>query len=284
MFLKKIILIFLSFLIFNFCFSFYAILETNLVKEGGVLKIKVGNYSELKAADIIFMDKKYPIFFVGYNYREREYVYNTIIPVPLDTKPGKQKLEIKCLFESDEQHYHKEKITIKSMAKEKGIVNTGGKLKSETLTDLQKENRIINKLQDKLTTIKYDLPFIMPVNDPVISSNFGKTRKYDEINIGWRHKGIDISAPVGTKIRVANHGRVVAAFAGKAYGNTVIIDHGGGIYSFYFHMDDVYVRTDDKVFKGDIIGTVGNTGVSTGPHLHFQINVFKVPVNPYELM
>jgi murein DD-endopeptidase MepM/ murein hydrolase activator NlpD len=49
-------------------------------------------------------------------------------------------------------------------------------------------------------------------------------------------------------------------------------------------MQNVYVRTNDRVFKGDIIGTVGNTGLSTGPHLHFQINIFKVPVNPYEMM
>jgi murein DD-endopeptidase MepM/ murein hydrolase activator NlpD len=282
--LKKFIYIIFFVFLSKLCFPFYAILESNTVREGGVLKIKIGNYSELKAADIIFMDKKYPIFFIGYNFRDREYVYNTIIPVPLDTKSGRKNLEIKCLFKSEEENYHNEKIVIKSLAKEKGKVNTGGKLKDKIVSDLQKENRIISKLQEKYTTIKYDLPFMMPVNDPVISSSFGKTRKYDEINSSWRHKGIDISAPLGTKVRAANHGRVVAAYAFKAYGNSVIIDHGGGIYSLYFHMDDVYVRVDDKVFKGDIIGTVGNTGISTGPHLHFQINVFKVPVNPYELM
>lgn len=281
---KKFFYIIFLVLLSKLCFSFYAILESNTVREGGVLKIKIGNYNELKAADIIFMNKKYPIFFIGYDFRNREYVYNTIIPVPLDTKAGKKNLEIKCLFKSEEEYYHKEKIVIKSLAKEKGKINTGGKLKNEIVSDLQKENRIISKLQEKYTTIKYDLPFMMPINNPVISSSFGKTRKYDEINSSWRHKGIDISAPIGTKVRAANHGRVVAAYAFKAYGNSVIIDHGGGIYSLYFHMDDVYVRVDDKVFKGDIIGTVGNTGISTGPHLHFQINVFKVPVNPYELM
>ncbi len=285
--LKKIFYFVFFILIFNFCFSFYVILESNTVREGGVLKIKIGNYSELKAADIIFNDKKYPIFFIGYNYREREFVYNTIIPVALDTKAGRKNLEIQCLFDSDEKKYHKEKITIKPLFKEKGKtakINTGGRLKEDTLSELQKENILISKFQEKYTTIKYDLPFMMPVNDPVISSSFGKTRKYDEINTSWRHKGIDIATSPGTKIRAANHGRVVAAYAFKAYGNTVIIDHGGGIYSLYFHMQDVYVRTDDKVFKGDIIGTVGNTGISTGPHLHFQINIFKVPVNPYELM
>ncbi|MCX8092913.1 MAG: M23 family metallopeptidase [Candidatus Goldbacteria bacterium] len=287
--LKKIFYLIIFIFVTKFCFSFYAILESNIVREGGVLKIKIGNYSELKAADIIFNNQKYPIFFVGYNYREREYVYNTIIPVPLDTKTGKKNLEIKCLFESDEEKYHKERIIIKPLFKEKDKltrINTKGKIQGDTLSELQRENKIISKFQEKYTTIKYDLPFMMPISEiePVISSNFGKTRKYDEANISWRHKGIDIAAPAGTKVRAANHGRVVAAYAFKAYGNTVIIDHGGGIYSLYLHMDDVYVRTDDKVFKGDIIGTVGNTGISTGPHLHFQINIFKVPVNPYELM
>lgn len=284
MHLKKIIFIITLIFFIKLSFPFYTILESNTVKEGGILKIKIGNYSELKAADIIFMDKKRPVFFVGYNYRERKYVYNTIIPVPLDTKPGRKNLIIKCLFKNEEENFYKEKIIIKSLGKEYAKINTGCNLKNETLTELQKENKIINKFQEKLTTIKYDLPFIMPINDPVITSIFGKTRKYDEINASWRHKGIDIGASLGTKIRAANHGRVVAAYAFKAYGNTVIIDHGAGIYSLYLHMNDVYVRTDDKVFKGDIIGTVGNTGISTGPHLHFQINIFKVPVNPFELM
>lgn len=287
MLLKKLIYLLLFFFYLDSLYSFYVILESNTVKEGGVLKIKIGNYSEIKAADIIFMDRKYPVFFVGYNYRERQYVYNTLLPVPLDTKIGKKNLVIKCLFESDEINQHNEKITIKSLLKGNdkiSRINTGGKIKEETLYELKKESKLLTKFQEKHTTIKYTLPFIMPVSNPVISSTFGKTRKYDEVNVSWRHKGVDIAAPVGTKIRSANHGKVIAAYAFKVYGNTVVIDHGGGIYSLYFHMNDVYVRTDDKVFKGDIIGTVGNTGISTGPHLHFQINIFKVPVNPYDLM
>ncbi|HPD18205.1 MAG TPA: hypothetical protein PLF61_00935, partial [Candidatus Goldiibacteriota bacterium] len=123
MHLKKTVFTIIFVFVVNFCFSFYAILESNTVREGGVIKIKTGNYSELKAVDVIFMKKKYPVFFVGYDYREREYVYRTIIPIPLDTKAGKENLEIKCLSGKDE-YYHKEKIIIKSMTKEKGRVNT----------------------------------------------------------------------------------------------------------------------------------------------------------------
>jgi len=106
-----------------------------------------------------------------------------------------------------------------------------------------------------------------------ISSSFGKRG-------GEYHTGLDISSSRGTPIHVSNSGTV--SFAGRSggYGNLVIVDHGGGITTYYAHTDSYSVKAGDAVEKGDVIAKVGSTGRSTGPHLHFEIRIGGTPQNP----
>lgn len=99
---------------------------------------------------------------------------------------------------------------------------------------------------------------------------------------GVRHNGIDIAAPIGTDIRAADGGRVIFSGWKGSFGNLIIIDHGEGFESYYGHNSENLVKTGDSVFKGQLIGRVGNTGYSTGPHVHFEIRKFGVPVNPQD--
>ncbi|MBN4069545.1 M23 family metallopeptidase, partial [bacterium AH-315-G05] len=97
---------------------------------------------------------------------------------------------------------------------------------------------------------------------------------------GRRHEGIDIAAPIGTPIIAADGG--VVTFAGRrgAYGKLVIINHENGFQTYYAHCNGFNVKVGERVHKGQKIATVGNTGRSTGPHVHFEVRKNGVPVNP----
>ncbi|MEW6661405.1 MAG: M23 family metallopeptidase [Bacillota bacterium] len=121
--------------------------------------------------------------------------------------------------------------------------------------------------------------FLMPVEGR-ISTEFGVIRYINNVESG-RHSGIDIAAPTGTPIKATNRGLVTLSKSLNVVGKTVIIDHGLNLYSAYSHLDRLLVEKGTLVEKGDIIGEVGSTGFSTGPHLHWTISVGPVFVNPW---
>ena len=94
------------------------------------------------------------------------------------------------------------------------------------------------------------------------------------------HTGVDIAAPMGTPIRACKAGRVVIAGWQGGYGNAVVLDHGGGMGTLYGHQSSMAVSVGQTVASGQVIGYVGSTGNSTGPHLHFEVRIGGTPVNP----
>ncbi|MFA0757566.1 MAG: hypothetical protein KEFWMYNX_000143 [Candidatus Fervidibacter sp.] len=121
-------------------------------------------------------------------------------------------------------------------------------------------------------------PFLRPVSGSIVSG-FGYRRH--PILGGVRfHCGVDIAAPFGTTIRAAADGVVVFAGWRRAYGNTVIIDHGNGLATLYAHCSELLVSEGAVVRQGQPIARVGSTGLATGPHLHFEVRRYGEPVNP----
>lgn len=118
-------------------------------------------------------------------------------------------------------------------------------------------------------------PFITPVEGR-ISTEFGEMRYVNDALTSYRHSGTDYAVPKGTPVKAPNNGRVTLSMFLTLTGNTVVIDHGLGLFSVYFHMDSLSVEQDQMVTKGDTIGTVGSTGFSTGPHLHYTTSIGKV--------
>lgn len=140
---------------------------------------------------------------------------------------------------------------------------------------------LVKKVDDYLRTIKY-----MPLGRPVegqISSKFGT--RVDPMN-GKKsiHEGVDIKSKRGEKIRATADGVVKKAFKNGGYGNYVEIDHGNGYVTAFAHMQKHLVRKGDKVKRGQAIGTIGSSGRSTGPHLHYEIRLHKKPVSPDKFM
>jgi len=121
-------------------------------------------------------------------------------------------------------------------------------------------------------------PFLLPVQGP-ITGVYGAGRSYNGGPVTDYHRGTDITAEAGTPVVAANTGRV--AFAGdlSVRGRSVILDHGAGVFSAYHHLTEVAVVPGQLVTKGDLVGTVGQTGLAEGPHLHWEIVVRGVEVD-----
>jgi len=120
-------------------------------------------------------------------------------------------------------------------------------------------------------------PFL-PLNAPV-SSAFG-VRKDPFTGTQRFHKGVDLAAPAGTPVVAALPGKVVSAGYESGYGNTVLVEHDGGLQTRYGHLASVNVKAGDIVTSDDMLGKVGSTGRSTGAHLHFEVIRMGTPVDP----
>ncbi len=122
-----------------------------------------------------------------------------------------------------------------------------------------------------------EVPYLkFPVSGGELSSPFGYRR-------GVFHKGLDVAAPVGTPVTACADGKVI--FTGtrkkfRSYGNICLLDHGNGVYTQYAHLNDIKVKKGAKIRQGQRIGSVGNTGRSTGPHLHLEVRVKNNLYNP----
>ena len=117
--------------------------------------------------------------------------------------------------------------------------------------------------------------FIKPVKDGITSSYFG-----DVVDRNACHKGHDWAVPVGTKVYGAEAGIVELAYYSESYGYNVLINHGDLVETRYAHMSELNVEKGQKVSRGQVIGLSGNTGDSTGPHLHFEVIINGKKVNP----
>ena len=188
------------------------------------------------------------------------------------------------------QNGKKEKIVKKVLKREYNIQRIDGLEESKVTPPesvykrIKEENNKIGKAR----AINSDLPFfknqfIMPVKG-IISGVYGSQRILNG-KPKWPHYGIDIAAKKGTMIKSSGSGTVTMAEDDLYYtGGTIIMDHGHGISTIYSHLESIMVSVGDKINQGDIIGTVGSTGRSTGPHLDFRINWFQTRLDPMSVL
>ncbi len=98
------------------------------------------------------------------------------------------------------------------------------------------------------------------------------------------HPGVDIADPIGTDVVATGDGLVIQAEPDAGYGRSILIDHGDGITTRYAHLSRIFVVVGEDVTQGEIIGAIGSTGRSTGPHLHYEVRIHGVPVNPFRFL
>ena len=139
--------------------------------------------------------------------------------------------------------------------------------------------RTLERFLGRASRVLASLPSRWPVRGPV-NSDFGQRRSPWAPNSEF-HSGIDIGAPVGTPVKAPAPGVVVFAGQHAEYGITLVIDHGNDTKSLYGHLSRLNVALDQTVRRGDTVALTGNTGRSSGPHLHYEIQVKGQPMNPH---
>ena len=116
-----------------------------------------------------------------------------------------------------------------------------------------------------------------------VGSSFGE--RQDPINgEGAFHSGIDIEAPTGTPVRASADGDVASAEMANGYGREIVLNHGHDVDTIYGHLSAIAVIQGQHVSRGQVIGYVGQSGRATGPHLHYEVRVHNVPVNPHKYL
>ena len=123
------------------------------------------------------------------------------------------------------------------------------------------------------------IPSRMPVNGAALTSGYGM-RVHPVLGGRRQHKGIDLAEPVGSPVYATADGMVSRADWFSSYGLFISLEHGGNIQTRYGHLSRLNVAAGQSVHKGDLIGYVGTTGRSTGPHLHYEVRIAGVAVNP----
>ena len=130
---------------------------------------------------------------------------------------------------------------------------------------------------------RVSVPSRMPLDDTRLTSDYGM-RTHPVLGGRRSHKGVDLSAPTGTPIYATADGYISKAEWFSSYGKYVSIEHGANLQTRFAHMSDIAVTAGTRVKKGDIIGYVGSTGRSTGPHLHYEVRIDGKAVNPVPYM
>ena len=157
-------------------------------------------------------------------------------------------------------------------------------VRSETVTNQDASIQYSNMLEEAYASWipqrYYDDCFTQPI-DGTVTTQFGLYRYTNDYPTPSRHAGVDIANAEGTPIKAAANGKAIVARWLTTTGYTIVIDHGYGVKTFYYHMSEIMIEEGSFVYEGDYIGKVGMTGYATGPHLHFNLMVGENSIDPW---
>lgn len=176
----------------------------------------------------------------------------------------------KIVFKIEQGDYKKEKVVV-----DKSKIKPPKEVEKRIKKEFEEASLLYAKTTKKFL---FKDKFIRPM-DSTITSEFGNARVFNGLLKSY-HSGVDFRAAVGSKVVASNDGIVVLAKERYYAGKSVVIDHGGGIYSQYYHLSKIKTKLGKKVKRGEVIGLSGATGRVSGAHLHFGITINGVSVNP----
>ena len=250
------------------------------VKPGGICLVRISGPASLKSVEGEFRGEKFPL-----PVNERNGKYEGLLGIDLNTRPGKYEVGIAWIHgergvrKTISLKVEKVDFPIQHLRLPRSMVD----LNSE---DAARVNREEKRLKDLFRTSReqryWKGAFLRPVPGE-ITTPFGLRRR-----INGRpknpHTGIDLRGEEGAPVLASNDGVVVLAEELFFAGNSILIDHGWGVYSMYFHLSKTLAGEGEILEKGAVLGRVGSTGRSSGPHLHFGVVIRGARVDPLALL
>ena len=202
--------------------------------------------------------------------------YYLLYGIPYNTKIGAHTVEVTA---NNKKRFIR--MNLKSKKFDTQYIKIANKYISpstNTLSRIEKERANISRAKEMWLNSNPDIKFIKPV-DGITTGTYGTKRFYNNEE-GNYHNGLDIAAPTGTHILSPSSGKVILTGDYYYNGKFIYLDHGKGLKSIFIHLDKILVETGQIITKGEVIGKVGNSGASAGPHLHWSVMLNKTYIDP----
>jgi murein DD-endopeptidase MepM/ murein hydrolase activator NlpD len=212
--------------------------------------------------------------------------YTALIGTDLEAKPGPAIINVTTTSQTGARHETRITLKIKTKPFKKESFSVPAEFEQlgpEVLERIKKDQEQFSRaFMSSAPERLWEAPFLLPVPGD-ITSPFGYRRVINGTSRA-PHTGVDLKAAMGSEVFASNHGRVVLLGDFFFSGNSVVLDHGGGLYTVYFHLSELKVATRSSVRKGEVIGLAGMTGRVTGPHLHWGARLNGARIDPFELI
>jgi len=251
------------------------IISPTFAYQGKVIKVEIVSAEAGLTATGAFLGQKFKLF-------PSESGYKGIVGIPIDQKIGQFPLAVTLMGSDNKQQQLIINIDVSKTVfpiSRFWLPPARNKLRARTIVD-DEWGRIEKVLLVEEQDQRWGGKFVLPVQGER-SQSFGQREIINNKPAG-NHRGVDLAVNVGTAVKAPNSGKVV--FAGKlnAFGGTMVVDHGQGIHTLYFHLSKFVAKVGDLVKPGTIIALSGNTGISSGAHLHWAMSVHDLRVDPLQ--
>ncbi|MFH1683452.1 MAG: M23 family metallopeptidase [Candidatus Margulisiibacteriota bacterium] len=253
------------------------VVDPPIAWQGKVVKVKLVSAEGITRVSGSFLGKNFKYFKTGDDFKG-------VVGVPINQKTGQYNLQLIVTRDdgSTEKIVKKIKVWATKFPFTKFWLKPArNKLRAKQIID-DEWGQIDKVLRVEASQQLWGGKFSWPAEGR-ISQGFGHRQIINGKRSG-NHRGVDVAVITGTKIKAPNHGKVVFAKRLKAFGGTIVLDHGQGIHTLYFHLSKLISPVGEAVEKGDIIGLSGNSGISSGAHLHWGMSVHNLRVDPMQWM
>lgn len=249
------------------------------IPPGGISLVRITVPPDVTVTRIHFLKQDFPVF------RDERHGWFALVGAGLKVHPGRHSLVVQYQSQHDREifaanlHVIEKKYPEEHLKVAKKMVNFSPEILKRVLAD----QKAVRRACSHITHERYWTgPFIWPVNSKILSP-FGLRRFFNN-QPRSPHSGVDLRAREGTPIVAPANGRVILARDCYLSGRTLVIDHGGGLYTLYAHFSKFVTQKGKMVKKGQVIGLAGSSGRATGSHLHWGVSLAGTRVDPQQFM